>query len=239
MELLLLFSRTIFYANVKSKLQRIRVLVLLGFKVRTGGERMKKHVMLGLGMLLLLSILAPVLAAPTNGQKIEVTQITGSPITTPTVCTRDGVTYPYTGTVFLTPGEIGQRRDYGMVLGTTLVIHYGTGDVTLVGKSFNNYDRMFRYVEPYPNTLGAMMVDRYDAIWEFQTQTRLTEYGGFEGNINMVIKDYTPAPPPTPASYQVTFNCLLQGFGAFEGQTIQFKYSGASGQQWEGYLLKP
>jgi hypothetical protein len=215
---------------------------------------MKKLVMLGLGMFLLLSMLAPILAAPTDGQKIEVTQINGAAITTPTVCIRDGITYPYTGTLWVAPGAptttpspgqehvIGQRRDYGMAMGTTLVIQYSTGDVTLEGKSFNNYDRMFRYVEPYPNTLGAMMVVRYDAIWEFQPQIGLTEYGGFEGKLNMVIKDYTPAttgPPPTPATYQCTFNCVLQGFGAFEGQTIQFKYDGISGQQWKGYLLKP
>ncbi len=186
----------------------------------------------------MLVAIAPTIAAPTNGQKVEVTQISDQTpaASQPADCIRDGIHYPYTGTSNLNPGEVSHRQDYGTVFGTTLIIHYKTGDVTITGKSFNNYDRMFRYVNPYPNQLGAMLVAHYDAIWEFQAQTGLTQYGGFEGNINMLITDYTPG---TPATYQATFNCVLKGFGSFEGQTIQFSYSGASGQPWEGYLLKP
>ena len=182
-------------------------------------------------------MITPVLADPTSGQKIEVTQTTGSTVTTPTVCTRDGVTYPYNGISTLTPEQqVAQRRDYGQILNAQLIIHYGTGDVTLNGLSFNNYDRTINFFGNYPVLTGMMMVYHYDAIWEFQPQTGLSEYGGFEGNINMLITDYNPGPPP---SYQVRFSCVLHGFGAFEGQTIQFTYSGPTGQPWEGYLLNP
>ena len=195
-----------------------------------------KIIILGLVMFLMLTIAVPVMATPTSGQKVEVTQITGSTIATPTICIHDGVTYPYTGSNRLTPGEVAShRRDYGQVMNNQLIIHYSTGDVTLNGLAFANYDRSINFFGNYPVLTGIMMVYHYDAIWEYQPQTGLLQYGGFEGNLDLLITEYNPGPP---ASYQAKFRFVLQGFGAFEGQTIQFSYSGAIGQPWEGYLLK-
>jgi hypothetical protein len=209
-----------------------------GFSSFLGGEKMNRKILLVIAVALLaIALLAtPVLAIPTNGKKVEVSQISGSTISTATVCSRDGETYPYTGIQRLTPGEATSHRyDYGTVMNTKLIIHLGSGDVTLNGLSFNNYDRVINFFGNYPVLTGMMMVYHYDAIWEFQPQAGLNAYGGFEGNINMVITDYNPGPP---TSYQAKFNCVLHGFGAFEGQTIQFTYNGPNGQPWPGYLLK-
>ena len=138
------------------------------------------------------------------------------------------MTYPYTGTANLTPGNVSQRRDYGEVRGTTLIIG---GTTTLVGKSYNNYDRTYQYDRVTGLGIDVMIIWRYDAIWDFPTAD-----GGFEGNINMLITDYNPGPP---ATYHAKFSCLLHGYGAFEGQTLQFTYDGPNGLPWEGYLLKP
>ena len=187
----------------------------------------KKLLILALSLLMLAAI-APVMADPTNGKKVPVVQISGATITQPTVCPPNGLTYPYNGLSRLTgQNHTAQRRDYGQILGATLII----GETTLVGKSFNNYDRMINFFGNYPVLTGMMMVYHYDAIWDFPTAG-----GGFEGNINMVITDYNPGPP---ATYQAKFTTVLHGYGAFEGQTLQFTYSGPSGQPWEGYLLKP
>ncbi len=50
---------------------------------------------------------------------------------------------------------------------------------------------------------------------------------------------YTDFNYGTSLTYQVKFDCLLQGYGSFEGQTLQFSYRGITGQTWEGYLLTP
>ncbi len=187
----------------------------------------KKLLILALSLLMLMFAVAPVLADPTEGQKVPVEQYPGSSVTTPTVCPRDGVTYPYTGTSRLVDDAVQHRYDYGMILKFKFVIHYATGDVTLDGLSFNNYDRLWRF-DVYPTATGSDAIYHYDAIWWFPTAN-----GGFEGNINFDIKDYNGP------NVNLKTNCLLQGYGSFEGQTVQLSLDGPTNTVWTGYLLKP
>lgn len=191
--------------------------------------------------LLAIALLAtPALAIPTNGQKVPVVQISGATITTPTVCPVDGITYPYSSSSwwaangFKDEGVVAQRRDTGMVMATTLIID---GKTTLQGLSFNNYDRMWKYAVfdptiPFPpppaqpNQVGSDSITHYDAIWVYGD-------GGFKGTINLQIKDYLGP------DMNVKLNCVLQGFGTFEGQTLQLSVDGATSSTWTGYLLKP
>jgi hypothetical protein len=217
---------------------------------KTGGEkRMKKPmIFVPLMVLLMLFVISPVMAAPKEN-KVPVVQITGATITAPTVCQRDGVTYPYVSSEWWAAngqkdsGVVAQRRDTGQVMKTTLIID---GTTTLQGLSFNNYDRMWKYaifnpdvpfppVPGYPTqvTTGSDSITHYDAIWEFQPQTGLSAYGGFEGNINLQIKDYNRP------SMNVKMNCALHGFGSFEGQIIQLSVDSAVSSIWAGYLSKP
>ncbi len=189
---------------------------------------MNKQLLILALSLLMLAAIAPVMADPTDGQKVPVVQINGAAITTPTVCPRDGVTYPYTGTSNPNDGNITQRRDYGNVLGTNLIIDGGT---PLVGISYNNYDRMWQYDRDTGLLAGSMGIYHYDAIWDYPTAG-----GGFEGNIFLLLTDYSAGPPVT---YNAKMHALLQGYGAFEGQTLQFSYEGPNPVVWEGYLLKP
>jgi hypothetical protein len=209
--------------------------------LKGGGEKMKKTIILfGLIFVMLLALVTPAMAVPTKGQKVPVVQTTGATITTPTVCPRDGVTYPYTASSFWAAngfkdsGVVAQRRDTGQVMVTTLVID---GKTTLQGLSFNNYDRMWKYAVfdptlPFPpppaqpNQVGSDSITHYDAIWVYGD-------GGFEGNINLQITDYLGP------SMNVKLNCVLQGFGSFGGQTLQLSVDSAVSNIWTGYLLKP
>jgi hypothetical protein len=192
----------------------------------------RKMILVPLIVILLLVAVTPAFAAPTNGRKIAAEQYPGSTITAPTVCPRDGVTYPYTGTYWFNDQGVVQRRDYGQVLAFTFVVHYATGDVTLKGLSFNNYDRLWKFAVYDPSKplaqqvqTGSDAVYHYDAIWWFPTVN-----GGFEGNINLQIKDY--AGP----DMNIKTNCVLQGYGYFEGQTLQLSLNGPVNVVWTGYL---
>ncbi len=87
----------------------------------------RKILILALSLIVITSIVAvaSVKADPTNGQKVPVTQITGSPIsTTP-------------GTFWITNGNVTQRRDFEQVIGTTLIID---GEAPITGLSYNTLD---------------------------------------------------------------------------------------------------
>ncbi len=193
-----------------------------------GGETVNKKVLvLAFSLLMLVFAVAPVIADPTKGQKVPAEQYPGSSVTTPTVCPRNGVTYPYTGTFRLVDDGVLHTYDSGNVLKTKLVIHYDTGVVTLDGLSFNNYDRLWKFAENLVST-GSDAVYHYDAIWWFPTVE-----GGFEGNINLQITDYNGP------NVNIKTNCLLQGYGSFEGQTVQLSIDAPMNIVWNGYLLKP
>jgi len=215
---------------------------------------MNKKICVIFVVLMAIAMLAtPVLAAPTKEQKVPVEMINKPVITGSITCQRTGIQYPHAASAwwaangFKDEGVVAQRRDAGYVRNFDLVIKYETGAITLQGISFNELDRMWKYatfnpdvpfppVSGYPAQVltGSDSITQFDAVWEFQPQTGLSTYGGFEGNINHVMKDYG-----LPTTYE-KLNCVLQGFGAFEGQTLQMSFDSREGTtNWTGYLLKP
>ena len=199
--------------------------------------------------LMLIAIVPTLSAAPTE-KKIPVVVDNKAVITGAITCQYTGITYPHAASAwwaangFKDEGVVAQRRDAGYVRNFDLIIKYISGDVRLSGISFNELDRMWKYAifnpdVPFPpatgypaqNLVGSDSVTHFDAVWEFNTGT--ANYGGFEGNINHIMKNYGQ-----PGAYEIA-NFVLKGFGAFEGQTIQMTVDSRATIPWTGYLFTP
>ena len=201
-------------------------------------------------LFLMLVAIAPTISAAPTEKKIPVVVENKAVISSAITCQYTGVSYPHASSAwwaangFKDDGVVAQRRDGGYVRNFDLVIKYSSGDVRLSGISFNDFDRMWKYAifnpdVPFPpatgypaqNLVGSDSVTHFDAVWEFNTGT--ANYGGFEGNINHIMKNYGQ-----PGAYEIA-NFVLKGFGAFEGQTIQMTVDSRATIPWTGYLFTP
>lgn len=207
-----------------------------------------KSVIVFMILILMLVAIAPIITAAPIEKKIPVVVENKAEIKTAITCQYTGISYPHAASDwwaangFKDEGVVGQARDRGYVRNFDLTIKYSSGDVILSGISFNELDRMWKYAifnpdVPFPpasgypaqNLVGSDSVTHFDAVWEFNIGT--PDYGGFEGNINHIMKNYGQSD-----SYEIA-NFVLQGFGAFEGQKIQMTVDSRATIPWTGYLF--
>ena len=89
------------------------------------------------------------------------------------------------------------------------------------------------FVNSVDNTNKFKKVAQYDLVMSFAAPE-----GGFEGNAEARLTSmYSP-------DWMLYIHCVLQGFGYFEGQTLQLSYNGPLtfdpvAGAWTGYILKP
>jgi len=116
---------------------------------------------------------------------------------------------------FLCDGTIMQERNAIVTYDPILLLV--DGSLTLFGSAVSVVDSMY-------NSHKGIGVNRYDTTWYF-------DGGGFKGRMQAITTDF---------GSQVQGHCLLQGFGAFERQTLSLSYDGPimSLDPWTGYLLK-
>jgi hypothetical protein len=92
----------------------------------------------------------------------------------------------------------------------------------LVGSAISNVDGV-------RNLNTDEGIDHYDTLWSFETPE-----GGFKGEMQAHHKNMRTA------EWTLNWHFVLQGFGAFEGQTLQISLNGPyPGSPATGYLLKP
>ena len=81
----------------------------------------------------------------------------------------------------------------------------------------------------------------FDEMINFKTDMFVRRYttldsgldSGFAGNIQFKMYNYYAG---VDVHYDI--NCVLQGFGDFEGQTLMLSYEGSMPLTWTGYCLK-
>jgi hypothetical protein len=217
--------------------------------VGEGGEKMRvKSVFTFMMLILMLVAIIPTISAAPTVKKIPVVVENKSVISSAITCQYTGISYPHDASAwwaangFKDEGVVAQRRNDDYVRNFDLIIKYSTGDVKISGISFNELSRMWKYAifnpdVPFPpatgaqNLVGSDSVTHFDAVWEFNREK--ANYGGFEGNINHIMKNYGQ-----PGAYEIA-NFVLKGFGAFEGQTIQMTVDTRATIPWTGYLFTP
>jgi hypothetical protein len=159
-----------------------------------------------------LFVTLPAMAAPSGEQKVPV-KLAFS-ITSSTVIDR-----------WTTDGNISHRLlnqiwSVDLTIGDSLTPIKGTATVV------RNTD--YRYTKP--GGIDQLVNDDY--VFSFPT-----EGGGFVGHSHALLTNYNAGPP---ATYDVVVHALLQGTGAFKGQTLNAWQNGPGTTfMWEGFVLKP
>jgi hypothetical protein len=157
------------------------------------------------------TLAAPVIAEPTKGQKVSVRF-------------RAVGYYSYEGEDYSDYTNNGgtQIRKNLIVVYDPLELIFLDGGPTLVGNATINVDST-------SNLDKNTQVAHYDAVVLFETPE-----GGFKGEMLAHHKNMR-----TP-EWTLDWHFVLQGFGAFEGQTLQIRLNGPyPGSLATGYLLKP
>ena len=153
------------------------------------------------------------MAEPTKGQKVPVRF-------------RAVGYYSYEGedySDYTNNGGIRIRRNQ-IVVYDPLHLIFLDGGPTLVGKATINVDSI-------SNLDKKTQIAHYDAVVLFETPEG---EGGFRGKMQ-AHHENIGTPERT-----LDWHFVLQGFGAFEGQTLQIRLNGPyPGSQATGYLLKP
>ena len=170
----------------------------------------KKILVVFVSMLVISMFVIPVMAEPTKGQKVSVRL-------------RVLGYYSYEGEDYrdyTNNGGIRIRKNL-MVVYDPLQLVFDDGS-TLVGSAISNVDSI-------SNLDKKTQVAHYDTVWSF-----VTPEGGFKGEMLAHHKNMR-----TP-EWTLDWHFVLQGFGAFEGQTLQIRLNGPyPGSPATGYLLKP
>ena len=175
-----------------------------------GGERMKKKIMgVFVFMLAIVMSITPVIAEPMKGQKV----------------TAEMYVLGYS----IVPGEEYsiELNNGGIQIERNLIVTYNPilliidGGVPLVGTLVSNVDTI-------SNLDKETAVGHCDSVMSFSTAE-----GEFRGNYQTKQTEmFTP-------DWTLRMHCVLQGFGAFEGQTLQLSRTGPyPGAPSTGYLLK-
>jgi hypothetical protein len=167
-------------------------------------------------LVMLLTFVAPVIAAPAEEQKVPI-KVSFAIVRSETKIVEN----------ITTPGNISHiimtmKWDVNMFIGGSLTPIQGTADVVR--------DTDYRYKK-----LGGVDQVIYDQyVMSFPTIG--TVGGGFEGFGQSTITDYSKGPPVT---YNIRVHVLLHGTGEFEGKTLNAWQTGEGTiPLWEGYLLK-
>jgi hypothetical protein len=107
--------------------------------------------------------------------------------------------------------------------------HLTIGSTTYVFYSYNIFDMNY-------NPVSQTLIIHSDAIWYVGSPTAPTN-DGFAGNIE--TKQYgMPSFPPATTYTSTTTHCALQGFGAFEGQTLILSFEGTTNGAWTGFVIE-
>ena len=172
---------------------------------------MKKTVLMIFVALTAAAMLAtPVLAAPTNGQKVPIIIKFISPQTI------------VKGESWTTNGGVIQRRGYVVGFNVELDVD---GAPAIFGSAVVERDVGMANVPK-----NEMMLWHEEYVISFPT-----EGGGFEGTSVEHYTDFVSV-----SSYNLEIHFVLHGTGAFEGQTINAWRTGPAGPEGAtGYLLKP
>ena len=166
-------------------------------------------------VLLAVAMLAtPVLAAPTNGQKVPITIHFANQQTTYT-------SEEITGNVIHRTADV----TYDIAIDVDGVPTY-TGTASAL-----------RNILIVPREVGVDLVLQDDYVFMIDD-----EEGTFEGSALILLKGYIAPTQTTPPDYERgKAHALLQGTGGFEGQTINAGHHWVpfGAISWSGYLLKP
>jgi hypothetical protein len=160
--------------------------------------------------IIVATLATPVMAEPTEGQKVSVRL-------------RVIGYYSYEGEDYS-----DYTNDGGIQITKNLIVVYDPlqlvidGGPTLVGNAISNVDSI-------KNLDEKTEIAHYDTVMLFETSE-----GGFKGEMQAHHKNiHTP-------EWTLNWHFVLQGFGAFEGQTLQISLNGPyPGSPATGYLLKP
>lgn len=168
----------------------------------------------------LLCIPSPVKADKTDGQWVSVTQ------------TFDRVLVPpHKGDGNLSRLESGvvQMRGWGYEYSA----HLAVGSIVYKLYANTTYDGVYNPTTDVVNL-------RYDVVWYvYNGSNPQVSPNGFAGNFELKMTGITawPAPINYPGVGE-EIHCVLQGFGAFKGQTLMLSYEGPyHGGDLEGFLL--
>jgi hypothetical protein len=160
--------------------------------------------------IIVATLATPVMAEPTEGQKVSVRL-------------RVLGYYSYEGEDYS-----DYTNDGGIQITKNLIVVYDPlqlvidGGPTLVGNATINVDSI-------SNLDKNTQIAHYDAVVLFETPK-----GGFKGEMLAYHKNMRTS------EWTLDWHFVLQGFGAFEGQTLQIRLNGPyPGTPATGYLLKP
>jgi hypothetical protein len=165
----------------------------------------------GLALLMLLTFVAPVLAAPANNEQKVPVSLKWTPVPPSTTIERR---------------DVDTGISHRILLQNWAVKMYVDDAVTpLEGAAVVMRETIYRYSK------DAMGVDQ--VVNDYYDISFLTTGGGFEGNAHIMLTDYVSG------SYNSHVHALLHGTEAYEGMTLNAEAGWGPGtMMWEGYILK-
>jgi len=172
----------------------------------------KKLILIPVLVLMLLAAATPVIAKPSDGQKVPAILKFPTP---PKVTTLDP------GVLTWTKGNVSHLRDR--------IINYSFLLIIDDAPPIAGYAIAERDGNGIPYKIGMTGYHEYYEFW-FPTVG-----GGFEGRGLSHYFDFV-----SMSSYDLEIHVVLHGTGSFEGQTLNmWRTGGVVGPGWTGYLLKP
>jgi hypothetical protein len=220
-----------------------------------GGERRmkKKMVLIPILVLLMLIIIVPVMAQPTNGQKVPASEVSATipyvssnPATSTLtkLCLAAGLSSnPYPAPPIrersYNPGHVPNPSpaptDFETMQVKDASSYYLITDLNIGGTHYTGVSCNV-YTGEY-NLHQQTMSMEYDAIWYVGALGDLRS--GFAGNIEAKIFDYLIGGMYS----RITVHLVMHGFGDFEGQTLMLSFDSATDPggingAWNGYCLK-
>ena len=205
-----------------------------------GGELTVKKAAVALLVLALLVVFAaPVMAEPTNGQKVAASMsqkgVTYKKLNE--TCIAAGLppnTYPLltVSNGFLVPGNpnLEQIRDASN--------YWNVTDLTIGTKHFKGYAR-YVYNGLSGRNFFGMVIHHFGATYYIGALGDLSN--GFEGWVQFKVYGWFAG---TQTIELATWHAVLHGFGSFSGQTLELSYDATSWAQftgtgpWTGYCNK-
>lgn len=154
----------------------------------------------------------PVMADPTKGQKVPAKYIVIPPYEI-----QDGEGRLTNGGIFLSKGRVETYRNNLLFIGNNPPL---TVCAVLVG-TINSY-----------NTKTETLSMHWECIWYISTEG---SPDGFAGNIKLKFFEYDAI---THDWISQKMHAVLQGFGAYAGQTLMLSYDGPKSRVSIGYCLK-
>jgi hypothetical protein len=193
-----------------SRQKRLTFTSIVWPKKQVEVKKLKKAILVfSIILLMIAAVIVPVLAVPTDGQKVPVI-LKFTPYKT------------VNGDKWTTDGNITQRRDYTIYYHLSLSIN---GATPLIGECVAIRDSISAYTK-----VPGMAVYHEDYVMSF-----VKDEGGFEGNAMLMMTDYVSPTNFIMEAHGVfhgTGTFEGQTINAW-------RVEGLPGIDWTGYLLKP